>query len=234
MQSKITKLLAATNLLLLLGLAATIAWIGKIYLFDLPNYQSSYVPYVVNIYKSGQLIGHSFPIVSTETVGGDTVRTDFSEKNGGIVLVFDPFSCQPCLQLVLKGLQHIYDNLEDPTQLPIYAISKSPLNALSQYRRAFKLKYQLGIPIQGEDMDHLFQRTPVVFLVDSHNTILQCHYPLYKKEQFSALFFQELAFNYLSALKVNTSGFADSPLKKLRGVSLLEIIKGQHTVEDLF
>lgn len=226
----LTKLLAVTSLLLLIGFTVTVTWIGKIYLFDLPNYQT----YVVSTYQDNQLVGHSFPVVPIHTVRGDTVHTDFSGTRAGLVLLFDPFSCQPCLELVLKALHHIHDNLRDSTQLTIYAISNTALSQISQYRRAFKLKYQLGIPIQTEGMNHFFERTPMIFLIDSHNTILQCHRPIYNKDQFTTLFFEELVFNHLPALQVNIEGFAESPLRKLVGLTLLDVIKGQHTFDDPF
>lgn len=226
-----TKLLVATSLLLLIGITVSIAWIGKIYFFDLPDYEA----YVVNTYKTNQRVGRSFPAIPVQTAHGDTVYTDFTGTKGSIVLLFDPFaSCQPCLQLVLKTLQHLYGNLEYPNQLPIYAISNAVLSEVSPYWRALNLKYPLGIPIQSEEMDDLFEWTPIIFLIDSNNTIIQCHHPLFEKEQFTTLFFYELVFNYLPALKVNTKGFEDSPLNVLHGVSLLEVIKGHHTFESPF
>jgi len=159
MKTSKKNLLAITSLLLLIGITFTVAWIGKIYLFDLPNYQM----YVVSSYKDNQLVGHSFPVVPVHTVCGDTVHTDFSSTRAGLVLLFAPSSCQPCLELVLKALQHIHDNLKYPTQLTIYAISNTELSQISQYRRAFKLRYQIGTPTQIEGMDHFFKRTPIIF-----------------------------------------------------------------------
>ena len=230
MVARVTKVLGLTSLLLLIGITASFVWIGKIHLFDLPNYQT----YVVNTYKGNQLVGHTFPVVPIRTVSGDTVATDFSTSKVGLVLLFDPFSCQPCLELVLKALQHMHDNLQDPVEVSIYAISNTALSQMSQYRRAFKLRYQLGIPVQGENMDHLFQRTPAVFLVDSCNRILQCHHPLYGKEQFTALYFEELIFNHLPAFNVDIAGFSDSPLMKLRGQTLLDVIRGRHAMDGAF
>ena len=228
MRFTFTKLLVGTSLLLLIGITAAITWVGKVYLFDLPNYQA----YVVNMYKDSRLVGHSFPVVSIQTVESDTVYTEFAGTKGGIVLLFDPSACQPCLKLALKGLQHIYDNLEDPIQLPIYAISNTALHQVSQYRRVLKLKYDIGIPREIEEIDYFFERTPIIFLIDSHNTIIQCHHPIYNKDQFTILFFRELIFNHLPALRVNIEGFAESPLNNLVGLSLSEVIEGHHYAFD--
>ncbi|MCE2439828.1 MAG: hypothetical protein J4F39_10445 [Candidatus Latescibacteria bacterium] len=83
-------------------------------------------------------------------------------------------------------------------------------------------------------MDYLFERTPVIFLVDEHNRIIQCHHPVYKREQFTALFLEELIFSRLPALNVNPTGFADSPLRQLQDLSLLEVIEGRIPYDDPF
>lgn len=232
MTTWVNKLLVLSNILLLIGIIVAVAWTAQVYFLDVPDYQA----YIVNSFKDGQFVGNSFPALSIHTVRGDTLRSDFSMTKVGVVFVFDEFSCKPCLELVLNRLQHIYDNLEDPVQMPIYVVSNSDLRTLSQYRRAFGLKYRLGIPIQVGDVyhDHIFERTPMVYLIDSNNRILQCHHPLYGREQFTELFFSELVFNYLQNLKFNTTGFKDSPLENLYGKSLIEIILGQHAVKDEF
>ena len=232
MHSTFLKFLSVLSILLLIGLTSVITfWVIKLYLFDVPDYQA----YVANTYKSNQLIGRPFPSILIQTERGDTLRTDFADRKGGLVLLFDPSGCQPCLQHVIKALKHIHDKLKDPPQLPIYAISTDlPLGGLSQYRRAFKLKYQMGIPIQSDDLPDVFlKRTPVVFLINSHNTIVQCHHPLFQKDQFTILFFSELVFNHLSSLQINIDGFDDSPLKQLVGVSLLDVVRGHYSFDDL-
>lgn len=232
MTTWVTKLLVLSNILLLIGIIVAVGWTAQVYYFDVPDYEA----YIINTFKSGQFVGHSFPVLPIHTVRGDTLRTDFSVTKAGVVFVFDEFSCKPCLELVLNVLQHIYDIVEDPVQLPIFVVSNSDLGTLSQYRRAFGLKYHLGIPIQvgGVSHDGLFERTPMVFLVDSNNRILQCHHPLFGREQFTMLFFSELVSNYLRNLKLNTTRFENSPLEDLHGKSLIEIILGRHVVKDDF
>ena len=104
-----------------------------------------------------------------------------------------------------------------------------------QFARAFKLKYQLGTLPSDENgtYDHFLERTPVIFLMDSRQTILQCHYPLVGREQFTQLFFWKLVSIQLPALEINTDRFVDSPLKKLKGLSFLDVIKGRHILTEL-
>ena len=232
MNTWVTKLLVLSNILLLVGIIVVVGWNAQVNFLDVPDYQA----YIVNTFKDGRFVGHSFPVLPIHTVRGDTLRTDFSATKAGVVFVFDEFYCKPCLELVLNGLQHIHDNIEDPVQLPIYVVSNSDLGTLSQYRRAFGLKFDLGYTIQGGDVSHerMFERTPMVYLIDSNNRILKCHHPLSQREQFTELFFSELVFNYLPTLKINTTGFKDSPLKNLNGMPLVEIILGQHPVKDEF
>jgi hypothetical protein len=208
------------------------AWIGKLYFLDIKNNQT----FLLNVYRSTMLVGHRFPVASVQTAHGDTVRTDFSGTMGGLVVLFDPTACQPCLELVLNGLQHIKNNLTDASQLPVYAIAKSvPLERLWQLRRAFRLDYPLGIVAQDDILlDTFFKKTPLVLLIDEHNTILQCHYPIYGKEQFSAIFFTRLVFNHLPPLKVNIEAFKNSPLNALRHVPLLDVAQGHYTSDDPF
>ena len=228
---KLQKLLAFFNLMQLVALTIAVAWIGKTYLIDLPNYRI----YVTSLFESNLWVGQPFPIISFHTTG-NAIHTDFREKKGGLVLLFDQSSCQPCLELVLGSLQHVHNRIEDPDQFPVYAITytASP-STESQFLRAFGIKYKLGTLLIDEYRAYsdLFSRTPVVFLIDSHQTIIQCHYPLYDKEQFTQLFFWKLISINLPALEVNTDGFADSPLKKLEGLSVLDVIRGHHTLKGI-
>ena len=223
------KLLVATNLLQLVALAVVVAWFGKIHLVDIRNYRT----YVINTFKATSWVGQSFPVIPFQTEG-ETAHTDFTKPQGGLVLLFDPTSCQPCLELVLETLQHVHDHMENPTQLPIYALSSMP-SAAAQFSRAFKLKYQVGTMRLDDEKKYaaLFEKTPVIFLIDNRQTILQCHYPLYGREQFTQLFFWKLVSIHLPALEIKTASFADSPLKTLEGMSLLDIIKGRHILADL-
>ena len=205
---------------------------GYIQMNELTNYQE----YIISTYRDGRLVGHPFPITAIEVSQGDTFQTDFSGSKGGLVMLFKPLSCQLCMELLLRMLQHIHTNLKDPVEFPIYGIAlDSTPKELLNYKRAFKLKYQLGVPLQEDALQpRLVEHTPVVFLLDAHNTILQRHSPVISKEQFSALFFHELVFNHLPFLEVNIEGFEDSPLRKLKGSPLLECIGGDYDRETLF
>ncbi len=228
-QRTLIKLLAATNLLQLVALTVVVAWFSKTYVVDVQNYRD----YVINIFKSDRWIGQSFPVISFQ-VDGETAHTDFAKTQGGLVLLFDPTSCQPCLELVLETLQHVYDHIEDPDQLPIYALSSMP-SAAAQFARAFKLKYHLGTMRVNDQKKYadFFEQTPAIFLIDERQTIIQYHYPLAGREQFTKLFFWKLVSTHLPARNVKTASFTDSPLSKLEGVSLLEIINGNHILTDI-
>lgn len=205
---------------------------GYIQVDKLENYEA----YITSTYRGGRLVGHPFPITAIKVSQEDTIQTDFSGSKGGLLMVFEPMSCQPCMELLFNILQHIHINLKDPVEFPIYGIALNfTPKELSTYKRAFKLEYQLGVPLQKDALPlRLVEHTPIVFLVDPNNTILQCHSPVIGKEQFSALFFHELVFNHLSFLEVNTKGFEDSPLRKLKGSPLLKCIEGDYDRETLF
>ena len=224
---RILKLSVFFNLVLLVGLAVAGAWIGKIHLIEFRNYRT----YVISTFKANRWIGQSFPVMALHTAT-DTVHIDCSGTKGSIVLLFDPSSCQPCLETSLENLQQVWEHLDDTNQFSVYAVSSASSTA-EQFVRAFELKYPLGTLVATEDVtyDVFFERTPVVFLLDSRNMILQCHYPLYGREQFTHLFFWKLVSIQLPALKVSTRSFEGSPLKSLEGVSLLDVIKGSHSLK---
>lgn len=205
---------------------------GYIQVNELANYEA----YINSSYRDGRLVGHSLPVAPIQVSRGDAIQMDFSGNKGGLVMFFEPMSCQPCMELLLRTLQHIHSKLKDPGEFPIYGIALNfTPEGLPDYKRAFKLKYQLGALLQEDALSHhLVEHTPMVFLVDSNNTILQCHSPVIGKEQFSAYFFYELVFNRLPFLEVNIEGFEDSPLRKLKGSSFLEVIKGNYDRDSLF
>ena len=109
MQTKtLLKLSVLINLVQLIALAVVVAWLGQVYLVDLRNYRT----YAISTFKANQWVGQSFPVIPVRTSQGDIKHTDFAETQGGIVVLFNPTSCQPCLELVLETLQHIYSNPE--------------------------------------------------------------------------------------------------------------------------
>ncbi len=204
---------------------------GYIQVDELANYEA----FINSTYRAGRLVGHSLPVTPIQVSHGDTIQTDFSGNKGGLLMFFEPMSCQPCMELLFRTLQHIHSNLKDPVEFPIYGIALNfSSKGLSDYERAFKLKYQLGAPLQEDALPHhLVEHTPIVFLVDSNNTILQCHSPVTGKEQFSAYFFYELVFNRLPFLEVNIEEFEDSPLRELKGKAVLEVVKGNYGRDSL-
>lgn len=230
MAMRVTRLLVVSNLLFLIGLVVSLAWLFKLHLTDLRFYRT----FVVNTYRQDLIVGRGFPELSIRTTGNDTVSTDFSGSKTGLVFLFSPNSCQPCINLIFRALQHIHDNLKDSLEMPIYAISNGDQSELTKFKRAFRLTFQLGVPLESEDSDGLFVRTPVVFLVSPENRIIRCHLPLIQAEQFTSLFFVDLVYNHMPAFEINVEGFADSPLKEMHGMSLLELIKGRGVLSDPF
>ncbi len=196
---------------------------------------SNYRLYIDTTYRDGKLIGRPFPIIDIETGRGNTIQVDFSKKKGGLVMLSDITSCQPCAEMLLNTLNYIYKNIEDPMEFPIYGIAiNTSQNTIAEYKRSFKIEYTLGVLIQeGVLSPQLTENTPIIFLVGPNNTILHCHNPTFGKEQFSALFFYDLVFNRLSFLDVNTKDFERSALIKLDDKPVLEIIKGNYDRSSL-
>ena len=238
-----TKLLVLASLLLLVLLTAFVVWIVKMRISNRLSHQEDSIPaneyYLNSIWQDMKWNGYSFPVIPIQLVRGPTAHTDFTDKKGGLILLFELNDCQPCLELLLEGLQHIQNNLKDSDQFPIYAIAQSDTNAsdpvyqLSGYRRAFKLNYLIGIPTQN-DLP-FFERTPLLFLVNSNNTIVQAHHPVSRRnEQFSLLFLVELVSNYLPMLGLNMEGFENSPLRQIQNISLSDVINGRHSIDVHF
>ncbi len=238
-----TKILVLASLLLLVLLTAFVVWIAKMRISNKLSHQEDYTSaneyYLNSIWRDMKWNGHSFPVIPIQLVRGPIEHTDFTGKKGGLVLFFEPNDCQPCLELLLEGLQHIQNNLKDSDQFPIYAIARDDTNAsdsmrlLSNYRRAFKITYPTGIPTQG-DLP-FFERTPLLFLINSNSIIVQAHHPISRRnEQFSLLFLVELVSNYLPTLGLNMERFENSPLRQVQDVSLSDVINGRHNIDIRF
>ena len=149
-------------------------------------------------YISDRLIGSQFPRLATTDINGHQVSTDMatSHKQGALVLVFNLRACQPCLTSQLKILNHAYDRLDDSDQFQIIAIAEGRLYDIKR----MILKYKLQFPFVV-DPDHqffntqnyaLYANTPIVFLIDQDNRIMQCHIPLFNRPIISALFYSEI------------------------------------------
>ena len=141
--------------------------------------------------------GMSFPRLSLSSVYDKIVSTDFSRGEGGLVLVSDTRSCQPCLISQFKLLNHIYERLQDPEQFPLIVIAAGTSGgSLKKYQLKYDIPYTL---VNDEDKvffsqahSSLYENVPVVFLINKNNTIIRSHIPLPNTPHYSALFFNEI------------------------------------------
>lgn len=184
-------------------------------------------------YKSDRLIGSQFPRFTTTDINGHQISTDMatSHKQGALVLVFNLRACQPCLTSQLKILNHTYDRLDNSDQFQIIAIAKAE-GQLYDIERMI-LKYKLQFPFVV-DSDHqffnsqhsaLYENTPIVFLIDQDNRIIQCHIPLFNRPIISALFYSEIQ----RLLPLKTPLFNSY----LEHINLIEIIREKFDTEPI-
>ena len=135
--------------------------------------------------------GQEFPKLQLKNINGDWISTDFSKTGKGLVLVFKPQDCQPCLITQIKLLEHVYQNQDPPKRFPIYAFANAPAGVLKRYKRSFNLHYELlpdteNMLFQNELLTH---RTPAIFVVNKKNIITHCHLPSKDRPQNTVLFF---------------------------------------------
>jgi len=158
---------------------------------DLRKENADYKEHInVSTYASN-FQGKEFPKLQLKNINGDWISTDFSKTGKGLVLVFKPRDCQPCLITQIKLLAHVYQNQDPEKRFPIYAFANAPAGVLKRYKRSFNLHYEL-LP-DTENM--LFQnglltrRTPAIFVVNKKNIITHCHLPSKDRPQNTVLFF---------------------------------------------
>ena len=135
--------------------------------------------------------GQEFPKLKLQNINGDWISTDFSKTGKGLVLVFEPQDCQPCLITQIKLLAHVYQNQDPSKRFPIYAFANVPAGVLKRYQRSFNLHYELlpdteNMLFQNELLTH---HTPAIFVVNKKNIITHCHLPSKDRPQNTVLFF---------------------------------------------
>ncbi|MCE2436017.1 MAG: redoxin domain-containing protein [Candidatus Latescibacteria bacterium] len=135
--------------------------------------------------------GQEFPKFQLKNINSDWISTDFSKTGKGLVLVFKPQDCQPCLITQIKLLEHVYQNQNPSKRFPIYAFANAPAGVLKRYKRSFNLHYELlpdteNMLFQNELLTH---RTPAIFVVNKKNSITHCHLPSKDRPQNTVLFF---------------------------------------------
>ena len=135
--------------------------------------------------------GQEFPKLQLKNINGDWISTDFSKTGKGLVLVFKPRDCQPCLITQIKLLEHVYQNQDPSKRFPIYAFANAPAEVLKKFKKSFDLHYEL-LP-DTENMlfqnELLTRRTPAIFVVNKKNIITHCHLPSKDRPQNTVLFF---------------------------------------------
>ena len=135
--------------------------------------------------------GQEFPKLQLKNINGDWISTDFSKTGKGLVMVFKPQDCQPCLITQIKLLEHVYQSRDPSKRFPIYAFANAPAEVLKRYKKSFNLHYELlpdteNLLFQNQVLTH---RTPAIFLVNNKNTITHCHLPSKNRPQNTVLFF---------------------------------------------
>ncbi|MCE2435782.1 MAG: redoxin domain-containing protein [Candidatus Latescibacteria bacterium] len=158
---------------------------------DLRKENADYKEHInVSTYASN-FQGKEFPKFQLKNINGDWISTDFSKTRKGLVLVFKPRDCQPCLITQIKLLEHVYQNQDPEKRFPIYAFANAPAGVLKRYKRSFNLHYEL-LP-DTENMlfqnELLTRRTPAIFVVNKKNIITHCHLPSKDRPQNTVLFF---------------------------------------------
>ncbi len=135
--------------------------------------------------------GQEFPKLQLENINGDWISTDFSKTGKGLVLVFKPQDCQPCLITQIKLLEHVYQNQDPSKRFPIYAFANASAEVLKKFKKSFDLHYELfpdteNMLFQDRVLTH---RTPAIFVVNKKNIITHCHFPSKDRPQNTVLFF---------------------------------------------
>ena len=135
--------------------------------------------------------GQEFPKLQLKNINGDWISTDFSKTGKGLVLVFKPRDCQPCLITQIKLLEHVYQNQDPEKRFPIYAFANASAEVLKKFKKSFDLHYELlpdteNMLFQNKVLTH---RTPAIFVVNKKNIITHCHLPSKDRPQNTALFF---------------------------------------------
>ncbi len=158
---------------------------------DLRQVNADYKAHINASTYASNYQGQEFPKLQLKNINGDWISTDFSKTGKGLVLVFKPQDCQPCLITQIKLLEHVYQNQDPEKRFPIYAFANAPAGVLKRYKRSFNLHYELlpdtkNMLFQNELLTH---RTPAIFVVNKKNIITHCHLPSKDRPQNTVLFF---------------------------------------------
>lgn len=158
---------------------------------DLRKETADYKEHINTSTYASNYQGQEFPKLQLKNINGDWISTDFSKTGKGLVLVFSPQDCQPCLITQIKLLAHVYQNQDSSKRFPIYAFANVPAGVLKRYKRSFNLHYELLPDTENMLFTNkvLTHRTPAIFVVNKKNIITHCHLPSKDRPQNTVLFF---------------------------------------------
>lgn len=166
--------------------------------------------YLNSSVQASTKLGLKFPVIETTDIKGRPLSTDFSKtKKGGIVVVLSELACQPCLKPQMQILQHIYERLADPEEMPIYCIARIGEKKFSDYVRTFQITFPVASDTTGYFNETPFgEPTPAVFVIDENNTVVNVHIPVDGKPHLSVIFYNELKpwFDLAEPLAFNLKG----------------------------
>lgn len=191
---------------------------------ELRSTRREYETFIANSIGENRYIGGQFPKFSGKDVEGRKFSTDFTSRKAAIIFLYEWGTCQPCLITQLKVLQYIHSNLEDPDTISIYAFTNESPAMAKRRTRTFGLEYSV-VSLEDKSLleNPLGERTPVVFVVDSNNTIIRCHTPVIDKPHFSILFYNEIQPH----LELTKSLF------KLTGTLLVDVVRNEFDSSEL-
>ena len=158
---------------------------------DLRKVNADYKEHINTSTYASNYQGQEFPKLQLKNTNGDWISTDFSQTGKGLVLVFKPQDCQPCLITQIKLLEHVYQNQDPSKRFPIYAFANASSDVLKKFKKSFDLHYELlpdteNMLFQDKVLTH---RTPAIFVVNKKNIITHCHLPSKDRPQNTVLFF---------------------------------------------
>ena len=81
--------------------------------------------------------GKEFPKLELKNINGDWISTDFSKTGKGLVLVFKPQDCQPCLITQIKLLEHVYQNQDPEKTLSNLCFCQCPCGRIKKIQKEF-------------------------------------------------------------------------------------------------
>ncbi len=186
----------------------------------------TYEGFINSMLLAQKRVGRSFPAVTLTDIRGAHVSTDFSDLRGAVVLLFKPSACQPCLITQLKALQLMHGSVRGSGDVGVYALGQAPSAEIKRFARAFELEFPLASGTEvGIFETALGRATPVVFLINKQNTIIDCHVASPGRPEFSLLWYNEVRLAIVEKLGAG-SPTAESSFG-LKGIPFVHVIRNE-------